>query len=272
MIENKKQAKLLFGVFLVAGLAAVIFYLSYFIPIGNREALFSSSTSESNTPKIKTLFDSTVGVITAPQLKSDLEAGKNYRLIDTNSQADYQKLHIPDSVNSSLESLSLDMLDETAEGYVFICASYYCVNVEVKLNELNWPNAFVIIDGVQEWKNQGYDLEGEKASGIKTVTEISAVELNELITQVDKTIVIIDLRSSDAFAAYHLPKAINVAFDAISKIDESQVSKSADVIVLYDEAGLKSGLAAQELMRKEYQDVSSLTGGLDAWAEAGYKL
>jgi len=74
---------------------------------------------------------------------------------------------------------------------------------------------------------------------------------------------LIDLRSPEAYAASHLMGAINIPLaelgDWVSRLPEGVM------IILYDQDGTQSDLAAQVLNDKGFPDAKSLMGGFTEW-------
>ncbi|MEM7699315.1 MAG: rhodanese-like domain-containing protein, partial [Verrucomicrobiota bacterium] len=104
---------------------------------------------------------------------------------------------------------------------------------------------------------------------------ISPTELNQRIGS-DGDLQLIDARLADDFAAAHLPGATNNCVFEVSFVDRmlaSDISSDARV-VLYGANGAsqEAAMAAEKLSRLDYVDVSVLTGGLQAWEEAGFSL
>ena len=62
-----------------------------------------------------------------------------------------------------------------------------------------------------------------------------------------------------------------IPFDTISRSSALPTDKSAP-IVLYCRSGRMSAIAARALVARGYTHVSELSGGFDAWADAGYEV
>lgn len=90
--------------------------------------------------------------------------------------------------------------------------------------------------------------------------------------------VVVDVREPAEYAAGHLPHAINLprgilefhiyAHPAI--VDAA--TPHAVPLVLYCLTGGRSALAADTLQRLGFEQVSSLSGGITAWCQAGLPL
>jgi rhodanese-related sulfurtransferase len=74
---------------------------------------------------------------------------------------------------------------------------------------------------------------------------------------------LVDLRSPQEFAAYHIPGAENVP---VASLTDHPLLRN-ETIVLYSEGGIHSAQAWFLLKAREYKGVYILRGGLDEWKE-----
>jgi rhodanese-related sulfurtransferase len=74
---------------------------------------------------------------------------------------------------------------------------------------------------------------------------------------------LIDLRTADEFAAYHIPTAENAQLTALAEYPLLRSEK----IVLYSEGGIHSAQAWLLLRAQGYEGVYTLLGGLDGWKD-----
>jgi rhodanese-related sulfurtransferase len=74
---------------------------------------------------------------------------------------------------------------------------------------------------------------------------------------------LVDLRSPQEFAAYHIPRAENVPLTSLT--DHPLLRNES--IVLYSEGGIHSAQAWFLLKARDYKGVYILRGGLDEWKE-----
>lgn len=81
------------------------------------------------------------------------------------------------------------------------------------------------------------------------------------------SLLLVDLRSPDEYAAGHLFGAVNLPYAELKREIASLPDDSA--IVVYDQDGTLGDLAAQWLIVQGFKDTKSLLGGLDGWIE-GY--
>lgn len=81
--------------------------------------------------------------------------------------------------------------------------------------------------------------------------------------------VVLDVRSTDEFAAGHLRDAKNIPLaDLGNRIGELDKSKTKTVVVLC-QTGVRADKAVRQLAAAGFEDVYSLDGGIAAWQAAG---
>lgn len=83
------------------------------------------------------------------------------------------------------------------------------------------------------------------------------------------TVLLIDTREDNEWAAGHAAGATHLAKGIIERDIETQVPDKTTRIVLYCGGGFRSALAADALQKMGYTNVISLDGGWRAWQQAG---
>ena len=102
-----------------------------------------------------------------------------------------------------------------------------------------------------------------KANKLLNIGPVEAVSL------MNKDAVIVDLRSTEAFARGHIVNAKNIPFDEFGSRQESLLgSKSKPVIAVCD-SGVTSNKAITELRKSGFELAFGLEGGMTAWTQAG---
>lgn len=83
--------------------------------------------------------------------------------------------------------------------------------------------------------------------------------------------VILDVREPAEFEAGHLPGAVNIPRGVLEFriAQHPATADAAGAYLVYCKNGGRSVLACQTLQRMGYDKVRSVSGGFDAWAEAG---
>ena len=98
----------------------------------------------------------------------------------------------------------------------------------------------------------------------------SPLQLTQMINRSKTTIV--DVRSSEEFAAGHLRDAKHIPLaDLGTRLGELDKSKNRTVVMVC-QTGARSDKAARQLQAAGFEDVHSLEGGLAAWKAAGLPL
>ncbi len=82
----------------------------------------------------------------------------------------------------------------------------------------------------------------------------------------------IDVREDHEFAADHARGARHLGKGIIERDIETAVPDKDAAIILYCGGGYRSVLAADALQQMGYRNVTSMTGGIRAWREAGYPV
>jgi rhodanese-related sulfurtransferase len=110
-----------------------------------------------------------------------------------------------------------------------------------------------------------HDLVAEAKAHIH---EIDLQEAEQAIREADA---LIDVREPDEFVQGHIPGAVNIPRGLLEfKLSATQELAPRDLkLVLYCKTSGRAALAAASLKQMGYLQVSSISGGFDAWAEAG---
>ena len=108
-----------------------------------------------------------------------------------------------------------------------------------------------------------------------SIGEIPAAELNNRIEN-NTAPLIIDVRSSEEFAAGHLPGALNIAHsefvdDPAASIALLPTAKDAEMVV-HCVSGKRAGIAMEVITAAGYTSVNHLSGDYSGWETAGYPV
>jgi glyoxylase-like metal-dependent hydrolase (beta-lactamase superfamily II) len=103
------------------------------------------------------------------------------------------------------------------------------------------------------------------------VEKLTAERLADWI-DADEQFTLVDTRPADSFEAWHVRDAINVPYDPTEGVDESQLDELVGLadgrpLVTICGKGLTSTSFAFELDQHGYDDVSAVTGGMEAWSK-----
>ena len=97
----------------------------------------------------------------------------------------------------------------------------------------------------------------------KEVDHVSVQTLADWIIQGKSDFRLIDLRSENDFAEYHVPSAENIT---LSGLDQSNLQHN-EKIILYSDGGIHSAQAWMLLEAKGFKGVYILRGGLEEWKD-----
>jgi rhodanese-related sulfurtransferase len=105
-------------------------------------------------------------------------------------------------------------------------------------------------------------------------TRVRATNVDEVKSKLDhgEKFVLVDVREESEFAKDHLPGAIHLGKGVIERDIEARVPKLDTPLVLYCGGGFRSALAADNLQKMGYTNVTSMDGGIRDWREKGYPL
>ena len=103
----------------------------------------------------------------------------------------------------------------------------------------------------------------------KRIGEFSIEEVKRKLDAGEK-FPLIDVREGEEYAGGHLPGAESLCKGIIERDIETMVPDLEAPIVLYCGGGYRSALAADNLKKMGYKNVSSMWGGWRGWSEAGY--
>lgn len=101
-----------------------------------------------------------------------------------------------------------------------------------------------------------------------SIQEVSLVDAPQAIQNAD---ILLDVREADEYASGHIPGAIHMSRGMLEfKLSSNPALSARDLkIVLYCKTSGRAALAAKALHEMGYQHVQSISGGFDAWSEAG---
>lgn len=92
--------------------------------------------------------------------------------------------------------------------------------------------------------------------------DISAAQLQAMMND-GQTLVIVDVRTPEEFAAGHIPGSVNIPVTELDQRTGELDHETRTVVVCW--SGARSSLAAQILLDRGFADIYNLVGGLQAW-------
>lgn len=82
----------------------------------------------------------------------------------------------------------------------------------------------------------------------------------------------VDVREDNEFAVDHAKGALHLGRGILERDIETVIPDKHAEIVLYCGGGYRSALAAENLSKMGYTNVTSMDGGIRVWREAGYSI
>ncbi len=108
----------------------------------------------------------------------------------------------------------------------------------------------------------------------EAMAQIQQIDIPTTSTHLASGGTVIDVREPGEYQTGHLPNAVNIPRGVLEfKIGDNATFANKDLpIVLYCKTGGRAALAAVNLQRMGYQQVRSLSGGLDGWVSGGQQV
>ena len=92
-----------------------------------------------------------------------------------------------------------------------------------------------------------------------------AIGPQDAIRLMNQNALVLDLRTSEAFAAGHLAGARNLPPEQLPQAGETLKKYKEKPVVVYCDSGTQSGPAARKLAEQGFTKAVNLRGGLTAW-------
>jgi len=105
----------------------------------------------------------------------------------------------------------------------------------------------------------------------KNIRELTVADVKGMFDRREK-FELIDVREESEWAKDHLPGAIHLGKGIIERDIEERIPDTSAPLVLYCGGGFRSALAADNLRKMGYQNVTSMDGGIRGWREKSYPL
>ncbi len=103
----------------------------------------------------------------------------------------------------------------------------------------------------------------------RRITETNVEEVKTRLDRGDE-FSFVDVREENEWAKGHITNAIYIGKGVIERDIEKKFNNTEAEIILYCGGGFRSALAADNLQKMGYSNVSSMNGGYSGWVKAGY--
>ncbi|HZK79124.1 MAG TPA: rhodanese-like domain-containing protein [Gemmatimonadaceae bacterium] len=108
----------------------------------------------------------------------------------------------------------------------------------------------------------GTDLINEAKARIREVTP------QEVMTDANPNLVLLDVRERNEWNLGHLPNAIHIPRGSMETKIEALIPRDKHVVI-YCQSGNRSAFAADTLHQMGYTDVASMSRGIVGWVDEG---
>ena len=105
-------------------------------------------------------------------------------------------------------------------------------------------------------------------------TRIKEEDYHEVKKKLDagEKMIVVDTREDNEWARGHVPGAIHLGKGVIERDIEKAIPDKEAAIVLYCGGGYRSALAADNIQKMGYRNVTSMDGGWRGWTESGFPV
>ena len=207
-------------------------------------------------------------VITAREAHRMMQERGDITFINTMSVIECRDHRVPGSVCipcPKFEGEISNIVKDRNRTLVLYCASTGChrsMHAARTALDLEYRNAFVLEGGLPGWKGAGFSIEYERRVPRTGIASIKPKVLNRWVAD-KRDILILDIRSRDLFDAKHIPGAVNSSLDELE--DTYRELPMDKRIIVVDEQGHRSFIAACYLYERGLVDVQRLFGGMQDW-------
>ena len=208
-------------------------------------------------------------VIDAPTLRAMMASDKDLPVFNTMSELECLDHRIPGTRCLSCEDIENNLAvlpPDKGRDIVFYCESAQCYRscraAEAAI-KAGYRQVYVLDGGMPAWKQAGYAMETIERVPRMPVVSVRATELRKMLAE-RKDILLVDIRSEQAYKEGHIDGAVNIPLHQISqRYDEIPLDRT---VVLIDDRGFRTFLAGSYLERKGFK-VMRLFAGMRGWQE-----
>lgn len=219
--------------------------------------------------------------ITTDELKSLIDSGESFLLIDVRTQDEYIKGHISGAVNIPLADIDKQIgklsLAKDRE-IVTVCDNEGCNRSDQatsKLIGLGFTDVRSYSAGIHEWELSGNQLVTTTLNEDAFIdlfkdydtTEVSAREAWSIIHEQNP--IVIDVQERNNYTQEHLEGAISLDLGSSSPRSADGTFPKDRFILIYSEEGIRSKIAVEAFKKNGYTNIASMKGGIAAWKEVG---
>jgi len=196
-------------------------------------------------------------------------------VVDARSSAEFGAGHIPGAFNVQMESSEF----EQRVGWVTPddAPVILVTNNAAEAQRCIYNMAFVALDTrVSGFLDGGMDAWMGAGNAIQTTQQIDVHTLQRKLSE--NGLQVLDVREDDEWDEGHIQGAHYMAYTSLTsqldipaKIDQLAVNYEQPLAVTCA-TGKRSSTAVSMLLRHGYKEVYNVTGGMEAWENAGFKM
>lgn len=191
-----------------------------------------------------------------------------YVILDVRSAAEFGAGHVPDSVNIGLGgqfAIWAATLISMKTPIVLVAESGEKVDEAVmRLARVGIESVKGFLSGgIKAWQDAGFD--------VATVPQISVHQLNEMLND-DRGLQVIDVRRSAEYESGHAPRAITAPLSNLQTTGSSLPLDPAKRTAVICAGGYRSSAATSLLQQQGFTNLLNITGGTNAWINAGFPV
>ena len=106
----------------------------------------------------------------------------------------------------------------------------------------------------------------------KLALETDPADVHEALTAGDETFVVVDARTPEAYAAGHVPGAINLPYRRMDAETTAVLPRQRRIVVYCDGAGCNASTKGALRLSELGFQVKEMIGGLDWWIRDGFPV
>jgi len=240
-----------------------------------------------------------VPFISAGELKKWQDENTEHIVCDIRTPSEYADKRIPGSQGAfgvDLVSLAQDLESKSAPIVVHCSGRTRGIIACQTLRELGLKNVYALENGTMGWQLERFDLERQPPRGVLVptpasvrhgklrarelaesvgVAAVSPEELKALLAQRnarDKNVYVYDVRQVEEYVASHIKGTLPLPGGlAIQRVDDFFSVRRATLVLVDDDTG-RAFLTAFWLKQLGCSHASVLSGGIQAWKEAGQAM
>jgi hydroxyacylglutathione hydrolase len=184
----------------------------------------------------------------------------NTTIIDARGKLAFAGGHIPRSLNiqnNNSFSTWAGWMMSYDKPFALIAAPNEIDDIVRKLARIGLDSVVGYFPNIEEWSSVGHELETIEQLGVHDLYRVKDVANYALI----------DVRGYGEYAAGHIPGAINIHAGYLE--DYLSSLPAGKTLALYCAGGDRSSIASSLLRRHGIKNFVNITGGFNAWLEAG---